>query len=74
MTCPFDDKIKSEISEYKVDSNNGYDSLLLISPVHYFIILLLYMAFDESRGPTLTQWVMERKVERDEIILILIAI
>ena len=27
--------------KYKVDSNIGYDSLLLISTVHYFIMLLL---------------------------------
>ena len=43
LTCPFDDKIKSEKYEYMVDSNIGYDYLLLISTVHYFIILLLYM-------------------------------
>ena len=60
LTCPFSDKIKSEISEYMVDSNIGYDSLLLISTVHYFILLLLYMEFDDSQGPTLMQWQMER--------------
>ena len=48
LTCPFDDKIKSEKSEYTVDSNIGYDYLLLISTVHYFIMLSLYMAFDDS--------------------------
>ena len=31
LTCPFGDKIKSEKSEYMVDSNIGYDYLLLIS-------------------------------------------
>ena len=66
MSCAFGDKIKSGISEYKADSNIGYDSLLLISTIHYFILLLLYMAFDDSWGPTLTQWLIERKVERDE--------
>ena len=60
LTCPFGDKIKSEISKYKVDTNIGYDSLLLISTVHYFIMLLRYMAFDDSQGLTLTQWLMER--------------
>ena len=55
LTCPFGDKVKYEISEYMVDSNIGYDSLLLISTIHYFILLLMYMAFDDSRGPTLTQ-------------------
>ena len=53
LTCPFGDKIKSEKSEYMVDSNIGYDYLLLISTVYYFIMLLLYMAFDDSQGPTL---------------------
>ena len=47
-------------SEYKADSNIGCDSLLLISTVHYFIMFLLHMAFDDSQGPTLTQWLMER--------------
>ena len=55
LTCPFGDKIKYEKYEYMVDSNIGYDYLLLISTVHYLIMLLLYMAFDYSRGPTLTQ-------------------
>ena len=55
LTCPFSDKIKSKKSEYMVDSNIGYDYLLLISTVHYLIMLLLYMAFDDSRGPTLMQ-------------------
>ena len=55
LTCPFGDKIKSEKSEYMLDSNIGYDCLLLIPTVHYLIMLLLYMAFDDSRGPTLTQ-------------------
>ena len=55
LTCPFDDKIKYEKSEYMVDSNIGYDYLLFISTVHYFIMLLMYMAFDDSRGPNLTQ-------------------
>ena len=55
LTCPFSDKIKSEKSEYMVDSNIGYDYLLLIYTVHYLIMFLLYMAFDDSRGPTLTQ-------------------
>ena len=59
LTCPFGDKIKYEKYEYMVDSNIGYDYLLLISTVHYFIMLLLYMEFDDSRGPTLTQWIME---------------
>ena len=54
LTCPFGDKIKSERFEYMVDSNIGYDSLVLISTVHYLILLLLYMEFDDSRGPTLT--------------------
>ena len=49
-----------------VDSYIGYDYLLLIYNVHYFIMLLLYMAFDDSRGPTLTQRLMKRSVERDE--------
>ena len=54
LTCPFGDKIKSEKFEYMVDSNIGYDYLLLISTVHYLIMLFLDMAFDDSRGPTLT--------------------
>ena len=41
LTCPFSDKIKYEISKYMVDSNIGYDYLLLISTVHYLIMLLL---------------------------------
>ena len=49
-----------KVSEYKADSNIGYDSLLLISIAHYFIMLLLHLAFDDSQGPTLTQWLMER--------------
>ena len=60
LTCPFGDKIKSEKYKYMVDSNIGYDYLLLISNVNYFIMLLMYMDFDDSRGPTLTQWIMER--------------
>ena len=59
LTCPFGDKIKSEKFEYMVDSNIGCDYLLLISNVHYFIMLLLYMAFNDSQGPNLTQWIME---------------
>ena len=55
LTCPFGDKIKFEKSEYMLDSNIGYDCLLLISTVHYLISLLLYMAFYDSRGPTLMQ-------------------
>ena len=55
LTCPFGDNIKFEKSEYMVDSNIGYDYLLLMSTVHYLIMLLLYMEFDDSRGPTLTQ-------------------
>ena len=55
LTCPFGDKIKYEKYEYMVDSNIGYHYFLLISTVHCFIMLLLYMAFDDSRRPTLTQ-------------------
>ena len=55
LTCPFDVKIKSEKSEDMVYSNICYYYLLLIYIVHYFIMLLLYMEFDDSRGPTLTQ-------------------
>ena len=29
LTCPFGDKIKSEISEYKADSNIGSGSVVL---------------------------------------------
>ena len=55
LTCPFSDKIKSEKFEYMDDSNIGYDYLLLISTVHYFIMLLLYMEFDDSQGQNLTE-------------------
>ena len=60
LSCPFGDKIKSEKYKYKVDSNIGNDYLLLISTIHYFVMLLLYMEFDESQGQTSTQWIMER--------------
>ena len=55
LTSPFGGKIKSKKFEYMVYSNIGYDYLLLISNVNYFIMLLMYMDFDDSRGPTLTQ-------------------
>ena len=37
-----------------VERDENY-ALRIVWNIHYFILLLLYMAFDDSQGPTLTQ-------------------
>ena len=59
LTCPFGDKIKLKLSEYKADSNNGCDSLILYL-LHSIYSFLYFNYGMTSQSPTLTQWPVER--------------
>ena len=55
-----------KVSEYKVDSKIRLWFIIVVYSAHYFIILLMYMAFDESpQGTTLE----EMKIMCDFIIV-----